>query len=235
LQEIERMVILLSEIHASLAELGLGLKGDLTMSASMELLMGCIYDDRTPDKWEKKAYPSLRPLASWILDLKRRADKLHEWSGDLQLPKVTWLSGLFNPQSFLTAVMQTAARRLDWPLDRTVTMTEITKKQVDDIQAASRDGAFISGPVLEGARWDDKSGPGTLEDSRPKELYAAMPVIQLKAVTADKADVKDNYSCPVYKTTMRGPTYVFTAQLRTKAPASKWVLGGVALIMDVLV
>ena len=29
-------------------------------------------------------------------------------------------AGLFNPQSFLTAVMQTTARRNDWPLDKTV-------------------------------------------------------------------------------------------------------------------
>ncbi len=32
---------------------------------------------------------------------------------------------------------------------------------------------------------------------------------------------------------MRGATYVFTAQLKTKAPHQKWCLGGVALILDV--
>ena len=46
--------------------------------------------------------------------------------------------------------------------------------------------------------------------------------------------VRGVYKCPVYKTQHRGPTYVFDAQLRTKQPASRWIMGGVALIMDVV-
>lgn len=41
------------------------------------------------------------------------------------------------------------------------------------------------------------------------------------------------YQCPVYKTEARGKTYVFTAQLKTKHPPQKWVLAGVAIILDV--
>jgi hypothetical protein len=60
---------------------------------------------------------------------------------------------------------------------------------------------------LAGARWDDKAGSGTLDESRPKELYALMPVVMIKAVMVDKADVKDACICPVYKATARGLTY----------------------------
>ena len=42
------------------------------------------------------------------------------------------------------------------------------------------------------------------------------------------------YKCPVYKTQFRGPTFVFSAGLRTKAPPAKWVLAGLALVMDVV-
>ena len=82
--------------------------------------------------------------------------------------------GLFNPQSFLTAVMQTTARRNDWPLDKTVLLTEVTKKLPEQLDGPSKDGAFIHGLTLEGARWDEKTGQ--LEDSRPKELFCSMPV-----------------------------------------------------------
>jgi dynein heavy chain len=41
------------------------------------------------------------------------------------------------------------------------------------------------------------------------------------------------YMCPCYMTVMRGATYVFTAQLKTKMPPAKWVIAGVALILDV--
>jgi dynein heavy chain, axonemal len=86
--------------------------------------------------------------------------------------------------------------------------------------------------VLEGARWDEKTSQ--LDNSRPKELFATMPIILIKAVTLDKVDTRDVYACPVYRTQQRGPTYVFTAGLKTKAPAIKWILAGVAVLMEVV-
>ena len=231
LQEIERMQELTQEIKRSLAELDLGLKGDLQISESMESLMNAMADSARPAGWEKFAFPSKRMLASWIVDLLARHKQLSDWTGDMSLPKSTWLSGLFNPQSFLTAVLQTTARKNDWPLDKTVTQTEVTKKNAEEIAAASKEGAFIHGLFMEGARWDDKSG--TIEESRPKELYAKMPVILIKAAMFTGVEQKDTYICPVYKTQDRGPTFVFNAGLRSKASSSKWILGGVGLLMDV--
>jgi dynein heavy chain len=158
--------------------------------------------------------------------------QLTEWTADLGVPKAVWLSGLFNPQSFLTAVMQTTARRNDWPLDKTVLLTEVTKKTPEQVDAPSRDGAFVHGLTLEGARWDDKGG--CLEDSKPKELFYSMPVLLVRAVTADKADVRDAYQCPVYSTEARFREEVFTAQLKSKHGWIKWTLAGVCMFLDVV-
>ena len=192
--------------------------------------------------WRNLAYPSLRPLGSWLSNLLARAAQLAEWTADLAVPRSVWLSGLFNPQSFLTAVMQTTARRNDWPLDRTVLMTEATKKAApSQVDAPSRDGAYVHGLTLEGARWDDKAG--CLEDSRPKELLCPMPVLHVRAVTADKADAAaggrgdaaaTQYACPVYATEARFREEVFTAQLRSRAGANKWTLAGVCMFLDVV-
>jgi dynein heavy chain len=38
----------------------------------------------------------------------------------------------------------------------------------------------------------------------------------------------------VYKTQKRGPTYVFSLQLKTKLEPAKWVLAGVAAVMEVV-
>ena len=222
---------LLEEMKRSLAELDLGLKGDLTMSEPMEAVMMALAEDRVPGGWGKVAYPSLRPLGAWVTDLLARVQQLVDWTADLTLPKVTWLPGLFNPQSFLTAVMQTTARRNDWPLDKTVIVTDVTKKQPDQIEGPARDGAYIHGLTLEGARWDEKAG--LLEDSQPKELFYAMPVIQIKAVTVDKAEQKDTYQCPVYTTEVRFRQEVFTAQLKCKGGENKWILAGVCMFLDV--
>jgi len=232
LQEMERMNMLLFEMRRSLAELDLGLKGDLQISAPMEELMQALFLDKVPNKWEALAWPSMRSLAMWLLNHQERNKQLQEVSGDLSLPKVTWLSGLFNPQSFLTAVMQSTARKNDWPLDKIVIQTELTKNKAEEITSVSKEGAYVNGLSIEGARWDDKSG--ALDDSKPKELFATLPVIQIKAVTVDKAEVKDSYLCPVYKTQQRGHTYVFTANLRSKQQVSKWILAGVGILMDVV-
>jgi dynein heavy chain len=232
IQESERMNVLLAEMKRSLAELDLGLKGDLTMTAPMEALMHALASDGVPSGWTRLAYHSLRPLGSWLANLLNRVNQLNDWTADLGVPKVVWLSGLFNPQSFLTAVMQTTARRNEWPLDKTVVLTEVTKKQIDQIDAPSRDGAFIHGLTLEGARWDDKIG--ALDDSKPKELFCPMPVILVKAVTADKAEMKDAYQCPVYTTEARFRQEVFTAQLKSKHSWIKWTLAGVCMFLDVV-
>ena len=84
---------------------------------------------------------------------------------------------------------------------------------------------------MEGARWDTTTG--SIAESKPKELYPSIPVVFLKAVTQDKQDTRNTYDCPVYKTRGRGPHYVWTFNLRTKEKAGKWVLAGVAILLQV--
>ena len=76
LQECERMNILTSEMKRSLQELKLGLKGELTISPQMDELSNALYFDTIPPAWMKYAYPSLRALSSWIVDLQNRIREL---------------------------------------------------------------------------------------------------------------------------------------------------------------
>jgi dynein heavy chain len=84
--------------------------------------------------------------------------------------------------------MQTAARRNDWPLDSTAIVTEVTRKAPDQVDAPPKDGAYVHGFFLEGARWDEKTG--ALEDSLHKELSVQMPVSRgrLMDVHADASE-----------------------------------------------
>jgi len=215
--------------------LQLGFAGELTMSDAMDALKVSLYMDRIPASWQKRGWPSMRPLASWLNDFSTRLTQLEEWQNNpAEIPKVTWISGLVNPQSFLTAICQVTAQKNQWELDKLVTWTDVTKKlSIEEVEGSSRDGAYIIGLSVQGARWD--VGAGILERSKPKEMFCKMPVINVKGLAADKADVSQGiYVCPTYKTEMRGPTFVFCAQLKTKSLSAKWVLSGVALIMDVV-
>uniref|UniRef100_A0A6I8PBB0 Dynein axonemal heavy chain 17 n=1 Tax=Ornithorhynchus anatinus TaxID=9258 RepID=A0A6I8PBB0_ORNAN len=231
LQECERINFLTGTIRHSLRELELGLKGELTMTSAMESLQSALYLDTVPEAWTKRAYPSMSSLAAWFLDLLSRIKELEMWTGDFGLPASVWLSGFFNPQSFLTAVMQAAARRNDWPLDKVSLQCDVTKKSREDFGAPPREGAYVHGLFMEGARWD--SQVGVIAEARLKDLTPPMPVIFIRAVLGDKQDSRGTYPCPVYRTRQRGPTYVWTFNLKTKEVASKWVLAGVALLMQV--
>uniref|UniRef100_A0A7N6A444 Dynein heavy chain 9, axonemal n=1 Tax=Anabas testudineus TaxID=64144 RepID=A0A7N6A444_ANATE len=231
LQECERMNLLTQEIRRSLRELILGLKGELTMTSDMESLQNAIFLDVVPDSWTKRAYPSMCGLALWFTDLLARIKELEAWSTDFVLPSVVWLAGFFNPQSFLTAIMQAMARRNEWPLDSMGLQCDVTKKNREDFSSPPREGAYVHGLYMEGARWDTQTG--MIVDARLKELTPTMPVIFIRAVPVDKQESRNVYQCPVYKTCQRGPTYVWTFNLKTKENPSKWTLAGVALLLQI--
>lgn len=148
-----------------------------------------------------------------------------------QLPSSVWLAGFFNPQSFLTAIMQSTARKNEWPLDKMCLQCDVTKKQKEEFTSPPREGAYINGLFMEGARWDTEIG--CISTSKLKDLFPMMPVIFVKAITQDKQETRNIYECPVYKTRQRGPTFVWTFNLKTKEKASKWTLAGVAILLCV--
>ena len=122
------MNILVAEILRTLVELDLGFRGELTVSDAMEELANYLFLDRVPKKWEALAYPSMRSLGLWLADLHARIAQLGDWSANPgETPMVTWISGLFNPQSFLTAVMQATAQKTI--LNSTSSLSLLTSKE----------------------------------------------------------------------------------------------------------
>jgi len=231
--ECEQMNRLLAEVNRSLIELGMGLDGELTMSDAMDALANSLYLSRVPKSWARLAWPSLRSLQSWLYNFQQRIQQLTDWTANpMEIPKVVNLSFLINPQSFLTAIAQQTAQITGQELDKLVIQTDVQKKMATEIEAGCKDGAYVCGFFLQGCRWDISGGQ--LDRSKPREMYCPMPVIQCKAVPNDKLEDKGVYKCPVYKTEQRGPTYVFMAQLKSKVSPARWVMSGVALLLDVV-
>lgn len=147
------------------------------------------------------------------------------------------MNRLFNPQSFLTAIKQITSRDQQLELNKLYIKTEISKKQYEDIATnplpAIKEGAYVFGFQVDGARWDIATSQ--LEESYPKIPYSIVPIVICKALLIPENQKEDKtiYQCPVYKTDQRSATYVFTAQLKTKAPPHKWILAGVSIILDV--
>ncbi|XP_043973511.1 dynein axonemal heavy chain 11 isoform X1 [Gambusia affinis] len=230
-QECERMNLLVAEIKKSLSELDAGLKGELSISSSMERLQSALFNDFVPDSWTRLAYPSTKTLAEWLNDLMTSCHELDCWTQDFVLPAVVWLSGFFNPQSFLTAVLQSIARKNQWPLDKMTLTVDVTKKMKEDFGHPPREGAYIHGLFMEGARWDIESS--IISEAFLGDLTPAMPVLYVRAVPAEEQELRNTFECPVYRTKQRGSTYVWAFHLRTKEPPPHWVVAGVALLLSV--
>lgn len=110
-------------------------------------------------------------------------------------------------------------------------------KEPSDINVNIEEGAYIHGLFLEGASWEmgENDNQGYLIDQRLKELHPMIPVIHQISVPIEQTKVKQQYQCPVYYTTMRGPTFIYTCNFNMESEESsqnKWVLLGVAAILN---
>lgn len=117
------------------------------------------------------------------------------------------------------------------------------------------DGIFIHGLYIEGARWTDEEESsesvtnicgtvcaGHLTESRLKQLLTPLPLIYVKAVVVQPEWSPESvgylrrnpslYECPVYLTSARGNTFVFLSTLYTVDPVYRWILAGVAILMQ---
>jgi len=75
----------------------------------------------------------------------------------------------------------------------------------------AKEGAFVSGLHLEGARWDIQNC--YIDECKPREMFSTLPVINCKAIPQppEGREEKNVFYCPVYKTESRGATYIFSA------------------------
>ncbi|KAJ4941359.1 hypothetical protein JOQ06_011242 [Pogonophryne albipinna] len=146
-----------------------------------------------------------------------------------------WLSGLQIPESYLTALVQTACRKNGWPLDLSTLYTEVTQyRSEDEISDKPGQGCYVSGLYLEGADWDMENG--CLVKSQPKVLVVELPILKVIPIEASRLRLQNTLRTPVYTTSLRRNAMsvglVFEADLFTTMHLSNWVLRGVCLCLN---
>lgn len=173
-QEIERFNNLLMEVKITCDQIDKTFKGLLAMTPALEETCKSMMNGKTPVRWMKKSYPSLKPLASYVQNLIERVRFLSTWKEN-GMPSSYWLSGFFFTQAFLTGAMQNYARKYRIPID--ILTFDFTVLKTMTALSTPKDGVYVYGLFLEGARWLLEQG--VLDEQIPKMLIDTMPVIHL--------------------------------------------------------
>ena len=71
-QELLRYNKLTSMVKSSLKRAKMATKGEVPLTPELEGLLSALMQNMQPAMWEKRSYPSLKPLGSFILDLAER-------------------------------------------------------------------------------------------------------------------------------------------------------------------
>ncbi|XP_044910412.1 dynein axonemal heavy chain 6 isoform X7 [Felis catus] len=254
-QEVDRFNQLLKLIHTSLETLNKAIAGLVVMSEEMEKVYNSFLNNQVPSLWSTTAYPSLKPLGSWVKDLILRTAFVDLWLKRGQ-PKSFWISGFFFPQGFLTGTLQNHARKHNLPIDELsfkYNMIPIYRDQAAVIEAAKtvqfgqelpmdlelpspEDGVLVHGMFMDASRWDDTEM--VIEDALPGQMNPMLPVVHFEP-QQNYVPSPTLYHSPLYKTGARAGTlsttghstnFVVTVLLPSKRSKDYWIAKGSALL-----
>lgn len=154
-QEVERFNILLNIMRKSLIMLDQAIVGTVVMSLELEMMYNNFLDGKVPTSWVKWAFPSLKPLNSWMEDLLERVTFMKKWV-ERGPPSAFWLPAFFFPQGFKTAALQMHARANLLEIDKLTFKTNVLPGFLDSVQEAPETGCQIYGLFIQGCKWDAK-------------------------------------------------------------------------------
>ncbi|KAG7255732.1 hypothetical protein CRUP_020739, partial [Coryphaenoides rupestris] len=195
-QEVDRFNHLLRVLRKAMA-------GLVVMSEEMETMYSSFLNNQVPSHWAAAAYPSLKPLGSWVRDLALRTGFI---------------------QGFLTGALQNHARCYNLPIDELsfgFNVLPIYRDQeavsealaslasskapldMDEQLPEPEDGVLVHGVFTDACRWDHDAM--AMGDALPRVMNAALPVVHFEP-RLNYVPEAELYHAPLYKTSARAGT-----------------------------
>ncbi|XP_064174621.1 dynein axonemal heavy chain 6 isoform X1 [Anguilla rostrata] len=254
-QEVDRFNNLLRVLRTSLCTLQKAIAGLVVMSEEMERIYNSFLNNQVPSHWGNSAYPSLKPLGSWVKDLSLRTSFIESWI-TRGPPRSFWISGFFFPQGFLTGALQNHARAYNLPIDELNfrfnmvpvyrdqnavcealrTLPDGTELEMDAELPIPEDGVLVHGMFMDASRWDDDNM--VIADALPRVMNPMLPVVHFEPQQNYEPD-GSLYHAPLYKTSARAGTlsttghstnFVVTVMLPSSRPSDYWISKASALL-----
>jgi dynein heavy chain len=239
-QEMVRYNRVVRKLETTLFDIQRAIRGEVLMSAELDEQYTAMNNNQVPANWANVAFPSLKPLASWVTDMIARVEFMRLWLHNGE-PVSFWLGGFFFPQGFMTGVSQNYSRKYKVAIDTLKWAFKCTQHETHEaITEQPEDGVWIFGCYMDGASFDVDNG--YIIESKPAQNFKLLPVIQFLP-KANHVPAKENYETPCYKTTARfgmlsttgmSTNYVLNIELKCPPGVSpnKWVLMGVACVVN---
>jgi len=243
-QELQRLQNIIKIVRTNLKNVSMAIDGTVVMTVELLHDLNAIFDTRVPTCWYLDASGAeiswLMPnIGGWFTGLTDRANMLNTWlENGRQVMKAYWLTGFTNSQGFLTGMRQEVTRQHkkdQWALDDVISHTEVLPLDLERVRDPPEEGQNIHGLFIEGCRWN--RAENKLDESEPKKLFTAMPVIFVTAATA--RDLKGAvqygphgpYNAAVYKYPKRNDRYlIFRMLMKTELHPFHWKLRGACLV-----
>ena len=245
IQEVIRYNTLLAIMRKHIKTLKKALSGRIVMSEEMEKISISLYNNQVPQLWIKFGFLSLKPLMSWLSDLKDRISFFQGWI-DNGTPKAFCLPsnlililGFSFPQAFLTGTLQNYSRKYTYAIDLLSFEFKILDMlNPNNVREKPQDGCYVYGTYIEGARWNYTTH--ALDISKNRELYTDVPLINMIPVKNRVIPTKGIYQCPLYKvltrqgtlsTTGHSTNFVLFVEMPSNDNETIWVKAGVAMFL----
>jgi dynein heavy chain len=224
-------------MQKSLLNLQMAIAGTFVMSMDLEKMFNKFLDGKVPDNWMKAGYPCLKPLGSWFKDLQKRIEFMSTWLYEGP-PKSYWVPAFFFPQGFMTASLQTYARKNLVAIDTLAFKTNVMPMiRVDQVDEKPEIGIYMHGLYMQGARWE--SGKRVVDDSLIGVTIVDFPIIWLEPILEEELKLDKMFACPMYKTSTRAgelsttghsTNFVMYLNIPTERDQDYWIRRGTALL-----
>nr|CAD7589255.1 unnamed protein product [Timema genevievae] len=241
-QEMDRFNRLLSVIRSTLETLRRAVDGLVVMSPELEALAGSLLVNKVPAMWAARSYPSLKTLASYVVDFLDRLRALQVTLPCGGLPvqaegpsgripkKARIISSSLSSHSLVGPTLGDPASQLSRVVTRALKWL-----------TAQMSRPRPTGPESQepGPKGPNPTTLSLLAEQLPKVLWDSLPLIWMKPCEKTRLKEGARYKSPLYKTSERrgilsttghSTNYVLPILLGTDRPVAHWIKRGVALL-----
>jgi len=228
-RELQLAIGMLNRITNDLKALKQVCVGELKQTNYLRALISSISKGVVPKSWNKYSIPETISVKMWFIDFVERLKQLAHIRSRNNFTTIgtVWLGGLFQPEAFITATRQAAARAHSWSLENLVLNVTVLDK--DSAKETQQDSFIVKDMAIQACGWNSETKVLT---TAAKEVTANLPPVYFQWVLAEdqKRDAKD-VTLPLYLNESRTDALLSLAiPADAEVPKKTWFQRGAAIL-----